>query len=93
MINLQTLIITVHVGDKVLLQDLARKNKLCVKWTGSHEVMQEINSNENVKKRRRMVKVHLNLLNALNKVVNKNVHIHTANFFFLDNIQIIKIIT
>lgn len=55
--------INIHIGDKVLLQDRSRKDKLCAKWTGPHEVL-EINSNENVtiQKGRRKVKVHINLL-------------------------------
>lgn len=39
----------VHVGDPVLLQDIARKGKLSAKWKGPFEVL-ELNVNENITK-------------------------------------------
>jgi len=55
--------IVVHVGDKVLIQDKARKGKLSAKWLGPYEVL-EVNSQENVtiRKGNRKTKIHTNLL-------------------------------
>lgn len=55
--------ITVHVGDRVLLKNSARKGKLSPKWLGPYEVI-EIRANENVtlQKDRKRVTVHKNLI-------------------------------
>lgn len=55
--------ITVHVGDQVLLQDKARKGKLSAKWRGPFQAL-ELNANENItiRKIRKSVKVHKNLI-------------------------------
>jgi len=52
----------VHVGDRVLIQDKARKGKLSAKWLGPYEVL-EVNSQENVtiRKGNRKTKIHINL--------------------------------
>lgn len=53
--------ISVHVRDRVLLRDNARKGKLSPKWTGPYEVV-EVKANENVtlQKGRRRTTVHKN---------------------------------
>jgi len=58
--------ISLHVGDKVLLQDKTRKGKLNSKWLGPYMVV-ELNANENVTilKGKRKVKVHKNLLKII----------------------------
>lgn len=55
--------INVHVGDQVLLKDKSRKGKLSAKWIGPFQVL-ELNSNENItiRKGRKSVKVHKNLV-------------------------------
>ena len=55
--------ITVHVGDRVLLKNNARKGKLSPKWLGPYEVI-ELRANENVtlQKDRKRVTVHKNLI-------------------------------
>ncbi|CAI6368288.1 unnamed protein product [Macrosiphum euphorbiae] len=55
--------IIIHVGDRVLLKDNARKGKLSPKWLGPYEVI-ELKANENVtlQKDRRRVTVHKNLI-------------------------------
>lgn len=55
--------ISVHVGDRVLMKDNARKRKLSPKWTGPYEVI-ELRSNENVtlQKGRRRATVHKNMI-------------------------------
>jgi len=59
---------TFHVGDKVLIQDKARKGKLSEKWLGPYMIL-ELNENENVtiEKGRRKVKIHKNLLKLFNE--------------------------
>ncbi|KAL4152685.1 hypothetical protein QTP88_000518 [Uroleucon formosanum] len=39
--------VDIHVGDRILLQDKARKGKLSAKWLGPYEVL-ELNCNDNV---------------------------------------------
>jgi len=53
----------IHVGDRVLLKNNARKGKLSAKWLGPYEVIQ-LKTNENVtlQKDRRRVTVHKNLI-------------------------------
>lgn len=55
--------IVINIGDKVLLQDKARKGKLSVKWLGPYEV-KDLNENENItiQKERKLVKIHKNLV-------------------------------
>uniref|UniRef100_A0A2S2QRJ0 RNA-directed DNA polymerase n=1 Tax=Sipha flava TaxID=143950 RepID=A0A2S2QRJ0_9HEMI len=55
--------ITIHIGDKVLLQNRTRQGKLSSKWLGPYPVI-GLNANENVTilKGKRKAKVHTNLL-------------------------------
>lgn len=54
--------IIINIGDKILLQDKARKGKLSAKWLGPF-VVKELNENENItiQKGNKLVKVHKNL--------------------------------
>jgi len=60
--------ITIHVNDRVLIQDITRKGKLSPKWLGPYVVL-EINENENVtiQKGKRKAKVHKNLVKVFNE--------------------------
>lgn len=60
--------ITIHVDNRVLIQDKTRKGKLSAKWLGSYVVL-EIKNNENVtmQKRKRETKVHNNLVKIFNE--------------------------
>lgn len=60
--------ITIHVNDRVLIQDKTRKGKLSPKWLGPYVVL-EINENENVtiQRGKRKTKVHKNLVKIFNE--------------------------
>jgi len=60
--------ITIHVNDRVFIQDKTRKGKLSPKWLGPYVVL-EINENENVtiQRGKRKTKVHKNLVKIFNK--------------------------
>lgn len=55
--------VDIHVGDRVLLQDKARKGKLSAKWLGPYQVL-ELNCNDNVTilRGKKKTKVHKNLV-------------------------------
>ncbi|KAL4153932.1 hypothetical protein QTP88_001765 [Uroleucon formosanum] len=55
--------VDIHVGDRVLLQDKARKGKLSAKWLGPYEVL-ELNCNDNVT----ILRVRRGLFNAVGRV-------------------------
>ncbi|KAL4103589.1 hypothetical protein QTP88_018950 [Uroleucon formosanum] len=55
--------VDIHVGDRVLLQDKARKGKLSAKWLGPYEVL-ELNCNDDVT----ILRVKRGLFNAVGRV-------------------------
>lgn len=55
--------IVINIGDKILLQDKARRGKLSAKWLGPYEV-NDLNENENItiQKGKKLLKIHKNLV-------------------------------